>query len=152
MQSMLTGARRRAPNFLVAAVALALGASSARAQGSYRVIVNPSNPVSTLSKQEASALFLKKKPKWQSGAAVMPVDLSEDAAAREAFSREVLGKPTNAVKAFWQQMIFSGRNVPPPERRTDDEIIAYVRSTPGAIGYVSASAQPSGVKVVTIGG
>jgi len=115
------------------------------------VIVNSSNPVSTLSRQEASALFLKKKPKWQSGDAVMPVDLPEDAATRDAFSREVLGKPTTAVKAFWQQMIFSGRNVPPPERRTDDDVIAYVRSTPGAIGYISGAGPVWGVKVVSIG-
>ena len=35
-------------------------------------------------------------------------------------------------------------------RASDDEVLAFVRATPGAIGYVSAGASTSGVKVITV--
>jgi hypothetical protein len=40
--------------------------------------------------------------------------------------------------------------VPPPERRSDAEIVEYVRTTPGAIGYVSERAAVAGVRVVHV--
>lgn len=61
----------------------------------------------------------------------------EGAAIRESFSRVIHGRSANQIAAYWQQQIFSGRNIPPEQRSSDDEVIAYVSSTPGAIGYVS---------------
>ena len=82
----------------------------------------------------------------------MPVDLSESAPAREAFSTAVHHKPVKAVRAYWQQQIFSGRDVPPPEKTSDEQVIAFVRATPGAIGYVSAAAPlTGGVRRVQVG-
>ena len=54
------------------------------------------------------------------------------------------------VKSYWQLVVFSGRGDPPPERASDDDIIQFVRTTPTAIGYVSASATIVDVKVVAI--
>jgi ABC-type phosphate transport system substrate-binding protein len=40
---------------------------------------------------------------------------------------------------------------PPPVKTTDEEVVAFVASTPGAIGYVSPSALlPEGVKPVEL--
>jgi len=33
---------------------------------------------------------------------------------------------------------------------TDDDVVAYVKANPSAIGYVAASASSAGVKVVAI--
>ena len=74
------------------------------------------------------------------------------APAREAFSKKVLGRSTTAVLAYWNQMVFSGRNVPPATRPSEADVVAFVRSTPGAIGYVSESTPASGVAVVTMPG
>jgi ABC-type phosphate transport system substrate-binding protein len=135
----------------VALVALLLlgSAAGAHAQG-YKVVVNATNPTTKLSKKEVAALFLKKVDKWSSGAAAQPVDLAEGQSAREAFTRQVLGKSPAAVRAYWNQMVFSGRNVPPAEKPSDAEVLAYVKSTPGAIGYVSANADVKDVKVVAV--
>ena len=70
----------------------------------------------------------------------------ETSPVRDSFSREVLGKSVPAVEQYWTQAIFSGRAVPPVEKRTDADVLAYVRETPGAIGYVSASTPTEGVK------
>ena len=134
---------------VVVALLLLGSAAAARAQG-YKVVVNATNPTSKLSRQEVAALFLKKVDKWSSGAAAVPIDLVEGTPAREAFTRQVLGKSPASVRAYWNQMVFSGRNVPPPEKPSDAEVLAYVKATPGAIGYISAAADAKDVKVVVV--
>jgi ABC-type phosphate transport system substrate-binding protein len=118
--------------------------------GSFKVIVNNVVHVESLSKKEVSDLFMKRTPKWGSGTPVMPVDQSDRAAVRGEFSKTIHGKATAAVKSYWQQQIFSGRDVPPVEKASDSEVVALVRSNPGAIGYVDAAADTTGVKVLTI--
>ena len=118
--------------------------------GSFKVIVNGAVRVDALSKKEVSDLFMKRTPKWSNGTPVMAVDQSDRSAVRDEFSKTIHGKPTAAVKSYWQQQIFSGRDVPPVEKASDSEVVALVRSNPGAIGYVDAAADTSGVKVLTI--
>lgn len=40
--------------------------------------------------------------------------------------------------------------MPPPEKTSEADVVAYVRNTPGAIGYVSKAAAVEGVKVVSL--
>ena len=130
---------------------VALGSPAAAQQGAYAVIVNEAIGVTTLSAEEVSKIFFKKTHRWTNGLDVVPVDLPESAPAREAFSAAVHGKSVGAVRAYWQQQIFSGRAVPPAEKSSDEQVVAFVRSTPGAIGYVSAGAPlSSGVRRVQI--
>jgi hypothetical protein len=62
----------------------------------------------------------------------------------------VLGRSVGAVETFWQQQIFSGKEVPPPVKASDDDVIAFVKANAGAIGYVSASTSTAGVKVIDV--
>jgi ABC-type phosphate transport system substrate-binding protein len=129
--------------------ALAVGTSRA-APASYRVIVNPANASSAFERRFLTDAFLKKTTRWPTGEAIRPVDLGSDSGARRRFSEEVLGRSISAVKSYWQQMIFSGRAIPPPELDTDEEVVRYVSKYPGAVGYVSAVAEVAGVKVVMV--
>jgi ABC-type phosphate transport system substrate-binding protein len=79
------------------------------------------------------------------------VELPATAKVRESFAREVLNKSVAQVRSYWQQQIFSGRDVPPPEKPTEDDVLAYVRANPNAIGYVSRTANIGrGVKIVSL--
>lgn len=134
---------------LAAALVLAAG-RTAQAQD-YVVVVNAANPAASVSKSEASNLFLKKAAKWSHGAAAQPVDLPKSSAVRDAFSRAVLGRPASAIVSFWQQQIFSGKDVPPAEKGSDADVLAFVRANPGAIGYVAADAAlGAGVKSISV--
>lgn len=115
-----------------------------------RVIAHRSNPVSSLSREELSRIFLKKVTRWENGQLVLPVELPENSAVRERFSRAVHRRSVAAVEAYWQQRIFSGREVPPPERTADADVVEYVKANPNAIGYVSADAPVDEVKVLRI--
>jgi ABC-type phosphate transport system substrate-binding protein len=122
---------------------------AAGAADSYRVVVNSGNPVTSLDRREVSALFLRRSTRWEDGTPVLPVD-GPDSPARESFSKDVHGKKAAAVKSHWVQIIFSGRGVPPPQKGSDEEVIAYVKARPGAIGYVSATTATLDVKVLTV--
>lgn len=147
-------------NFAVFAVLAALGAVAPRATVGqvanpprpYRVIVNVDNPVGLISESELAQLFLRKTQAWRhNGQQILPVDQNEGSSVRAAFAREVYRKDDGALKAYWRQMIFSGKAVPPPTEASDAAVMDYVRRYPNAIGYVSASAQiPADLKLVTV--
>lgn len=140
---------------LIAASAAAQPASRAAtpAAGEFVVIVNAANPTVSVDRDDLSRMFFKRLVKWPNGVAVDPIDLSPVTQPRIAFTKSVHRKPVGAVRAFWQQQIFSGRSVPPPEKGSDADVIEYVRQNPGAVGYISASHQlQSGVKPLEIRG
>ena len=133
----------------LAAIGTAVIPRQAAAQASFVVVVNASNPASNIPRSNLAALFTKKTQEWEDGTTVYPVDLPADDPVREAFTQAIHGKSPRAIRAYWQQQIFSGRQVPPPERSTDEQVLAYVRTTAGAVGYVRPTARlGTGVKVV----
>jgi len=137
---------------LMAGVLLSATASPAAEPPTYWIIVNTSNPVATLGRDEVSRLFLRKASIWPGGRIVLPVDQIDSAPVREAFSKDIHRRSIAAIKSFWQQMIFSGRAVPPPELSSDAGVVAYVKAHPGAIGYVTENPTDGGVRVLAISG
>jgi len=127
---------------------LAAGNVWGQAKG-YKVIVNPSNPVSSISREEVSRIFLKKTTRFPDGRSASPVDLPANSPTRESFSKDVHGKSSSAVDAYWQQMIFSGRDIPPPQKN-ESGALDFVRSNENGIGYVSAGGDAGGVKVINV--
>jgi ABC-type phosphate transport system substrate-binding protein len=121
------------------------------AADSFIVIANEAGTISSLTAQEVSNLFLKKTAAWPDGTEAVPVDLGESSPVRESFSKVVHGKSLGPIKAYWQKMIFSGRSVPPPEKSSAAEVVAFVRARRGAIGYVPAGTPLGpGVKVLNV--
>jgi ABC-type phosphate transport system substrate-binding protein len=129
----------------------ALSSPSAAGAQEFTVIVNAANPIASMPRDDVAKLFLKKTVAWQSGQPVAPVELPVATKAREAFARTVLNKSIPQVKSYWQQQIFSGRDVPPPEKQSENDVVAFVRSNPGAIGYVSKGVDIGrGVKALAV--
>jgi len=116
----------------------------------YVVIVNPNNPATDADRKFLEDAFLKKVTRWPNDEVIKPADLAPSSSVRKKFSEEVLHRSVDEVKRYWQQRIFSGRDVPPPEFETDDEAIKYVQKHDGGIGYVSGSANLNGAKVIAV--
>lgn len=124
-------------------------ATAANAQN-YVLVANESVAETSLSKDDVSHIFLKTKTKWSDGSAITPVDQSARAAVREAFSQDVHGRGVGAIRSHWQQAAFSGAGTAPIERGNDADVVAFVKSNPGAVGYVSTEAATDGVKVIAV--
>jgi len=140
--------RRRMTLALLAGAALA--AWPARGgDPEFKIVVHPNRP-GQVERSFLADAFLKNVTRWPDDEAIRPVDQRPDSPARRRFSETVLKRSVPAVKTYWQQRIFSGRGVPPPELDADEAVIRYVESHPGAVGYVSGSAPVGKAKVATI--
>jgi ABC-type phosphate transport system substrate-binding protein len=133
--------------FLLAALVGPFGTAAAQ---DFKVIANPSVTAADAPADAIAKVFTKQSKKLPDGSTVTPADLGKDSPVRAAFTRAVHGKSVSAIETFWQQQIFSGKEVPPATKNSDAEMLAWVRSTPGAIGYVSGGASIDGVKVIAV--
>lgn len=135
-----------------AAVLVTLLAAHALAHGDvpFKVIVNVKNPTTSVSKDLLRNAFLKKETRWSSGETLRPIDLATKFPARTSFTHAILKKTPAQLKTYWNQQVFSGKGVPPPESDSLSEVLAYVRTTPGAVAYVPVDADARGVKVVGV--
>jgi ABC-type phosphate transport system substrate-binding protein len=134
---------------LAAVLIVGLSAATVAAAG-FKVIANTSVPTRTLSRDSVAQMFTRKNVKWPDGSHIVPVDLPVGSKTRESFSQAVHGKGSAVVDAYWQKQLFSGRDLPPLTKANDADMLSYVRSTAGAIGYVSAEADASGAKVIEL--
>ncbi len=138
--------RARLLCLLVAAAAPALAVGPG-----FQVIVNASNPAGSITRRQLNDMFLKKLTHWPDGKTVEPVEPPERSITRAYFLSDVMGgKSALALKTFWQKRVFSGRDTPPVEKGSDEEVVAFVRANPGAVGYVAPATPVAGVKVVEL--
>jgi ABC-type phosphate transport system substrate-binding protein len=135
---------------LLAAAFVMQGPAAAETPGAYRIIVHPSNSGTSIDRRFLAQAFLKKVTIWPDGQTIRPVDQHRDSAIRARFSDEILSRSISAVRSYWQQLIFAGRGVPPPEMTTDDDVVRFVMRQPGGIGYVSVSADLHGARILTV--
>jgi len=132
------------------AIWFALAVASAAASDDYKIIVNPDNPVAALDRQFLRDAFLRKTSDWDGGEAIRPIDLASRFSVRERFAQDVLKKTASQLKSYWNQQIFSGKGVPPPEAESPAAAVAYVLGNPGAIAYVPIDADTGRAKVIGV--
>jgi ABC-type phosphate transport system substrate-binding protein len=145
------GALRRIDRLVLVLAALVAGAGQVvSADAQYRVIVHPQVKGTQIPRAALSSIFLKQAPRWGDGRPVIPVDQSVRSAVRRSFSGDVLQQGLVEVQIYWQRKMANGVT-PPPVKTSDEEIVSFVASTPGAIGYVSASIPlPDSVREVAV--
>lgn len=140
----------RIPAALLLVVSIVALVAPAQAAEKYKLIVHPSNPTTSVSRELVARYFLKKTTAWPSGKVIAVADQTKDSPVREAFSREVLKKTLAEVTAYWQQQVFSGSAVPPVEKKGNAAVVAFVEANEAAIGYVAADASVGAAKVIEI--
>ncbi len=135
---------------IVGGMTAIVSAHAMPSKGAYLVVCNPKSSVTVVNRAFLQDAFLKRVTVWPTGEVTRPVDLPPASPIRRRFTEDVLKRPVDAVRNFWQQRIFAGRDLPPPELGDEGEVIRFVLRVPGAVGYVSADADLNGVKVLTV--
>jgi ABC-type phosphate transport system substrate-binding protein len=113
-----------------------------------QVIANPGVTVAELSASDLKDIFLGNKTAV-GGAAVEPV-LHNGGATHESFLQAYIGKSDMALRNHFKTLVFTGKGAQPKMFATDAEVLKYVMSTKGAIGYVSASADTGSAKKIQV--
>jgi ABC-type phosphate transport system substrate-binding protein len=139
---------------LVVLSALALVAATSQtsvgADAGVRVIVNPQVRGTQISRATLTQIFLRQAERYADGVRAMPVDQSVKSPVRSTFSNRLLGQALIEVQVYWQRQMSHGV-IPPPVRTTDEDVVAFVAQTPGAIGYVSSAvALPETVRAIEV--
>ena len=120
----------------------------------FSIVVARGSALTSVKRQEVAKVFLRKITRWSDGSEAIPVDQSLRSPVRAAFTKAVLTlegiDQTSAVENYWLQQVYSGRGSPPVIKPSDAEVIAFVASKPGAVGYVSAQADVGSVKVLKV--
>ena len=117
--------------------------------GNVRIIANPSVRAETISASEIKSVFLKERNSLGDGTHVEPV-LSKGGPVHAAFLREYLGQNDDALQNYYRTMVFTGKGLMPKILHSDEEVVAYVAKTRGAIGYVSPAVTLDGVKTLAV--
>jgi ABC-type phosphate transport system substrate-binding protein len=98
-----------------------------------------------------SKIFHREIARWGDRTEVLPVDQSARAPVRLAFATQILGQSLGELQQYWVRRMQSDWVVPPPTKGSDREVLAFVASNPGAIGYVTDGITvPPDVKVLTL--
>ena len=135
---------------LAVLLACALFGSASSSPHRFKIIVNPENRVDAVSREFLRNAYLKKATTWGPGGTIRPVDLTSKLPVRDQFTHDVIKKTPAQLKTYWNQQIFSGKGVPPPEADSVQAVISYVLANPGAVGYLPVDVDPGKAKVVGI--
>lgn len=131
---------------LVLLAALAIAAPLAQAE--VVVVMSAKSDVSSLTLAQVSQIFLAKSSRLPGGGAATPIDQEEGSAAREEFYDKVARKDAAQMKAYWSQLLFTGKAQRPKRVSGDAAVKQAVAASPGTIGYIDAAAVDGSVKVV----
>jgi hypothetical protein len=112
------------------------------------VIVNPSIEATEISTNDLRSVFLGTKTALNA-MSIKPV-LAKSGAVHEAFLKEYLGKTDSALQTYYRSLVFTGKSSMPVAFDSDEEVIAYVGRTRGAIGYIKSGMAVTGVKTLKI--
>ena len=122
----------------VACLAAAAAALPAAAADIYVI----ANPGLQLTAEEAREVFLGDK-QFAGSVKILPFD---NAAAQPEFLAKVLDMSANRYGTLWAKKGFRDGLNAPAVKASDLEVLSAVRSTPGAVGYVTSA--PTGVTVI----
>ncbi len=111
------------------------------------VIVHPNNG-NALSEADVTRIFLGKKKAYPDGSEAIPVDQAEGSPIRSSFVSTVLKKNDQQIKAYWAQLLFTGKGTPPKEVGGGADVKKLIAENPALIGYIDSSEVDASVKVV----
>lgn len=112
------------------------------------IICNKSVTINSVSKDDLERIYLGQKNLWDGGGKIEPVMLQSELA--DSFLTTYVGKNATTFGNYWKKMLFSGKGSGPKQFTKPKEVVDYVASTQGAIGFVPAGTNSDAVKIVPI--
>jgi ABC-type phosphate transport system substrate-binding protein len=133
--------------WLMALLGLVSGCCSVRAQDVV-VVANYSVQVSEIKDADLRAIFTGEKTRFADGSHAVPVIL-KGGPVNEVFLQKHLGQSPGDFRAQWRKAVFTGQGAMPKAFDSESDLINYVASTPGALGYVSRISPHDDVKALS---
>ena len=123
-------------------------AQTANAQTNVVVVVSSKNPITSLTAEQTTKIFLGKVVTFPNGQTAFPIDQPEGSAIRDEFYSKVTHKNPSQLTAYWAKVIFTGDGRPPMLLADNIAVRKAIAKNPNAIGYIDKSAVNRSVRVV----
>ena len=130
--------------FLIIVITLLVGF---KANAQVSVIVNKTVTETSIAASELANIYSLVSTKWNSGSRIVVIDYRTENKNQASFYNYI-GKDALSLKKDWMRKQLTGEAKAPEVLGSDDEVLAKVASTPGAVGYVKSSVVNGSVKVV----
>jgi ABC-type phosphate transport system substrate-binding protein len=115
--------------------------------GELLIVIAKDSAVTQVDSRQLERIFRRKTLINQHGERWVPVNLGIDNALRLVFSKKLFKQHPAEMESFWNVQYFKG--ISPPYVVTSEEaVLRFVASTPGAIGYISPCHLDSRVRVL----
>jgi ABC-type phosphate transport system substrate-binding protein len=113
------------------------------------VVVNQTNNVGPLSREEVRRIFMGEKSSWPSGKRITVLMLALDQPERGVILREVLKMTESDYTKYFLQAAFTGHvEAAPKELPSAAQMKARLAANPNAIGYLKKQDLDNSIKVV----
>lgn len=140
--------RRDILRLLLFGLVLATRASWA-AQAQVAVITSPTPPRLTFDRDTLRNVYLKRIFVDGDGQRLTPVNLPPESPLRDAFTDTVLHMAERPMQEYWDRQYFQGVS-PPYVLASEEAVVRFVASTPGAVGYVASCHADATIRVVML--
>ncbi len=113
------------------------------------VVAGDRFPADTIAVEIVKDAFLGIPVRLSSGLMVKAIDRkTPKPQLKQAFYERVVGRTMTQMKAYWSELIFTGRGFPPPALNDVNELKKALQDSTGALSYVNASEDSKGLKVL----
>lgn len=112
---------------------------SGPAKGQSFQVVGNQTGLSGVTQAELVSIFKPKNNRWENNRPIIIVLPGAASPINEEVSQQIYSRSFVAVQKYWLSLVFQGRFNAPYFFNSDDETLNFIRKTPGAIGFVSAS-------------
>jgi len=109
--------------------------------GKSSVVVIANNMVAekSLTLGAVRSIFGMRLRSWADGKPVRVFVFNDHHPLHIEFSKKILGVFPHQLRWSWDRLVFSGTGQAPIYVKNEEQMLAYVENTPGAIGYITRS-------------
>ena len=113
------------------------------------IVANGSVRIAEINKSDLAEIFTGASTSFSDGSQAVPVTL-KGGPVHEAFLKEYVGKKELLFRGNWRVLVFEGKGTMPKAFAGDEELLHYIATVPGAIGYVGTAPHGGQVKVINV--
>ncbi|MBT8438972.1 MAG: phosphate ABC transporter substrate-binding protein [Gammaproteobacteria bacterium] len=123
---------------------------SGTANADLAIISHPEYEGDKLELINVKRLFLGERQSFPNGHKASPIHHAVGSPDRKDFFISVLGMSESSHKRHWKRMTSTGRGSSPNALNSYEEILEWVKDTPGSITYINADKVDDSVKVLLV--
>jgi ABC-type phosphate transport system substrate-binding protein len=113
------------------------------------VIAHESVPVEEIEHGDLLDIYTGDVRSWDDGEPVIVFDLKPRGDVKDIFY-DFLGKSASRMKSIWLKRMLAGEGDPPPAIESEEAVLQKIKTTPGAVGFISQEKVTDEVKVLAV--